>query len=196
MAGRRDLIADMALRLVAAEGLRALTHRRVDTALGLPEGSTSYYARTRRDLVLLVVEAITTRVEGRLEPTGTLAAITPAHAADLVVGVLDRLLEDPDVQRARFAIMLEYEGDASVRDALLLTPQFLRASITHTTRIFVGLGIADPEAHTIEVLELLDALLLHRVVNDGRDSARAIMTHYYAGLVASPETRSPDSVSG
>ncbi|MEU8436141.1 TetR family transcriptional regulator [Streptomyces sp. NPDC029216] len=48
---RRTLIADTAIALVAAGGLRGLTHRAVDGAAGLPAGSTSYYFRTRTALI-------------------------------------------------------------------------------------------------------------------------------------------------
>ncbi|MFF4426779.1 TetR/AcrR family transcriptional regulator [Streptomyces sp. NPDC001549] len=50
-ADRRTLIADTAIDLVAATGLRGLTHRAVDGAAGLPAGSTSYYFRTRTALI-------------------------------------------------------------------------------------------------------------------------------------------------
>ncbi|RSS89441.1 TetR family transcriptional regulator, partial [Streptomyces sp. WAC05950] len=45
------MIADTAIGLVAAAGLRGLTHRAVDAAAGLPAGSTSYYFRTRTALI-------------------------------------------------------------------------------------------------------------------------------------------------
>ncbi|KPI05488.1 hypothetical protein OV450_4029 [Actinobacteria bacterium OV450] len=48
---RRTLIADTAIALVAAAGLRGLTHRAVDGAARLPAGSTSYYFRTRTALI-------------------------------------------------------------------------------------------------------------------------------------------------
>ncbi|MFE5806616.1 TetR/AcrR family transcriptional regulator [Streptomyces sp. NPDC056491] len=50
-ADRRTLIADTAIGLVAAAGLRGLTHRAVDGAAHLPAGSTSYYFRTRTALI-------------------------------------------------------------------------------------------------------------------------------------------------
>lgn len=39
---RRALIAETTLDLIARDGLRALTHRAVDRALDLPDGSCSY----------------------------------------------------------------------------------------------------------------------------------------------------------
>src|SRR5919107_1137181 len=51
MADRRSVILDAALRVIAEQGMRALTHRAVDAAAGLPGGSTSYYFRSRAALL-------------------------------------------------------------------------------------------------------------------------------------------------
>ncbi|HLL33473.1 MAG TPA: TetR/AcrR family transcriptional regulator, partial [Streptomyces sp.] len=48
---RADLVADTALALLAERGMRGLTHRAVDEAAGLPQGSTSNVARTRQALL-------------------------------------------------------------------------------------------------------------------------------------------------
>jgi hypothetical protein len=45
---RRALIADTAISTLARDGMRGLTHRAVDRAAGLPEGSASYHFRTRQ----------------------------------------------------------------------------------------------------------------------------------------------------
>ena len=57
-AGRREQIGDAGVRLIARDGVHALTHLHVDAEAGLPRGSTSYYARTRRDLLTLVVNRL------------------------------------------------------------------------------------------------------------------------------------------
>ena len=51
MTGRRAEILDGALAVLAAQGMRGLTHRAVDAAAALPAGSTSYYFRSRGALV-------------------------------------------------------------------------------------------------------------------------------------------------
>ena len=58
MTDRREQIAAAGLTLLATRGIRALTHRAIDEELGLPAGSTSYYARTKRDLVNLIVQRL------------------------------------------------------------------------------------------------------------------------------------------
>ena len=46
--------------------MRALTHRAVDQALALPDGSTSYYLRTRRALLERVVSRLAERTAADL----------------------------------------------------------------------------------------------------------------------------------
>ncbi|MGI5353970.1 TetR/AcrR family transcriptional regulator [Streptomyces sp. CA-252508] len=61
MTARADLIADAALTLLAERGMRGLTHRAVDEAAGLPQGSTSNYARTRQALLETAVRRLADR---------------------------------------------------------------------------------------------------------------------------------------
>jgi AcrR family transcriptional regulator len=58
---RRAQIVAGAIELIATRGIRALTHRALDTQLALPAGSTSYYFRTRQALIEAVADGITTR---------------------------------------------------------------------------------------------------------------------------------------
>ena len=55
---RMQLILEAATRVVAARGMRGLTHRAVDAEAGLPQGSTSGYLRTRLALVTALTEYI------------------------------------------------------------------------------------------------------------------------------------------
>ncbi len=55
---RQTDIADAAIATLAHGGMRGLTHRAVDRAAGLPEGSACYYFRTRRALLQATVERL------------------------------------------------------------------------------------------------------------------------------------------
>ena len=55
---RRAVIADAAISTIARNGMRGLTHRAVDRAAGLPQGSASYYFRTRQALLQATVERL------------------------------------------------------------------------------------------------------------------------------------------
>lgn len=48
---RKELIAGAVIAILAEEGVRSLTHRRIDARLGLPEGATSYHFSRRFDLL-------------------------------------------------------------------------------------------------------------------------------------------------
>ena len=63
---RRALIADAAISTLARDGMRGLTHRAVDRTAGLPEGSASYYFRTRQALLQATVERLVARADREL----------------------------------------------------------------------------------------------------------------------------------
>lgn len=52
---RKISIADAAIELLGTQGARALTHRGVDAMAGLPVGSTSFYCRTKAELLSLTL---------------------------------------------------------------------------------------------------------------------------------------------
>ena len=49
---RKDAILDAAIGLIATLGLEGTTHRAVDRAAGLPQGSTSYHFPRKTGLIL------------------------------------------------------------------------------------------------------------------------------------------------
>jgi AcrR family transcriptional regulator len=54
---RRDL-CDAAIAILAADGARGLTHRRVDRQAGFPEGTTSFYYQTRAALLRAAMDRV------------------------------------------------------------------------------------------------------------------------------------------
>ncbi|MET8388899.1 TetR/AcrR family transcriptional regulator [Streptosporangium canum] len=56
---RAEVVAEAAVTLLAARGMRGLTHRAVDEEAGLPPGSASNLARTRLALLELALERLT-----------------------------------------------------------------------------------------------------------------------------------------
>jgi DNA-binding transcriptional regulator YbjK len=55
---RRLEIADAGLSILAREGARRLTHRAIDSGLGFPEGTTSYYYSSRLKLLAAACERL------------------------------------------------------------------------------------------------------------------------------------------
>ena len=58
MATRQQQILDAAVDLLGEQGVRAVTHRAVDAAAGLPAGATSNLFRTREALFDGIVDRI------------------------------------------------------------------------------------------------------------------------------------------
>jgi AcrR family transcriptional regulator len=187
---RREAIGDAAITIVAREGLRSLTHRAVDRELALPAGSTSYYARTRRDLIEAMVHRLANRTVGDLRPAaGPAPAGTVEGAAARLAGLLDQLAVRAGDHRVRYALSVDLVNDPE-----------LHAFVTHASPVRAGmlaaaadrlgrLGIAEPERHAPGLVALVDGLLFDRVAGSGLDpaarpDAEAVIRAYLIGLGA------------
>ncbi|MFC4603724.1 TetR/AcrR family transcriptional regulator [Rhodococcus kronopolitis] len=163
--GRHARIADAVLDIVAAEGIRALTHRAVDRHLGLPNGSTSYYFRTKRELLVAAVEQLNATSRRDFErsrltrPPAELPAL--AELARDIGAALDAMLVGRvrDI-RARYALTLEMVNDKEIQQALATSifSQPLGAALVR------DLGSADPEVDGANFVALCEGLVWERSV--------------------------------
>lgn len=164
---RRTLIADTVISTVAAQGLRGLTHRAVDTAAGLPPGSTSYYFRTRTALInagyLRMVELDLTDLEGGVGDAGGEAEPRdPAGAAAATLAALLHhwLTTARERQLARFELSLEAARQPDLRPALHAAGLAARA---RAATLFAEVGADAPEAAAELLLAWIDGLLYDRL---------------------------------
>ncbi|MEV0336636.1 transcriptional regulator [Nocardia sp. NPDC050717] len=157
---RRARIVTGAIELIAAHGIRALTHRAVDTALALPAGSTSYYFRTRQALIAAVADGITARSHADFVALRTAEISSTADIAHGIATWLDELLaRRRDELVARHALIIEVRGDADLH-ARLANSLF---SMTAATDLFAGLGDPEPRARAADFLALLEGLVFDRL---------------------------------
>jgi DNA-binding transcriptional regulator YbjK len=189
--GRREDLADAGVRLIARGGIRALTHRSVDEEAGLPAGSTSYYARTRRELRRLVVDRIAEGTQADVDVLPIPARLTRAEVARVASGFLDRLAAREQVQAARFALLFELREDDELRRALTAEAP-VRASLDEAAeRLLRAAGVAAPAAHAVDLVGLVDALLMYRAARAAPVDAAGVLTAYLAGLPAAEQPRTP-----
>ncbi|WP_329388836.1 TetR family transcriptional regulator [Streptomyces sp. NBC_01351] len=160
---RRTLIADTAIGLVAAAGLRGLTHRAVDGAAQLPAGSTSYYFRTRTALIGACYQRLAELDLDDLDADGPpVAALSDRDAtARALAGLLLRWLTVGRArQLARFELSLEAARNPELEADLHRAGQGARS---RAAAILAALGADHPE----EAAELLaawtDGLLYDRL---------------------------------
>ncbi|HEY0471569.1 MAG TPA: TetR family transcriptional regulator C-terminal domain-containing protein [Kribbella sp.] len=155
---RREAIADAAIHLVATRGLRGLTHRAVDEEAGLPQGSTSYYLRTRSALLTACVNRMLVR---------DLSAQTPTDLAprELLVEMVVSLVRDrTDDLVARYELSLEASRQPELRDAIIQGGRQLREGLAG---MLAALGIREAEAAAWPVAAMMDGLMYDRVAGAG-----------------------------
>ncbi|MGF0314742.1 TetR/AcrR family transcriptional regulator [Nocardia fluminea] len=166
---RRARIVAGAIELIATRGIRALTHRALDTQLALPAGSTSYYFRTRQALIEAVADAITTRSRTDFRALGaeriardgerTGPAMDPRQAAHDIATWLDQLLAQRRKELiARHALIIEVLSDPELH-ARLAGSLF---SLERATELFADLGAAEPRESAHDFLALLEGLVFDR----------------------------------
>lgn len=179
---RRSQIAAAGIRLIAARGVRALTHRAVDAELGLPDGSTSYYARTRLDLVRLVVHRLAARTTTDVNRVEIPDRLTVAQTASLVAQALGTTLLRADEHLARIALHIEYRNDPEMLAALAGDPPVRPALIRTAESLLTRLGIAEPARHAPDLVDLSDSLLMQQLVAGVEVDIEAIVHAYLDGI--------------
>ncbi|VXB95879.1 TetR family transcriptional regulator [Microbacterium sp. 8M] len=160
MATTRERALEAAVRLVGEQGVRALTHARVDAAAGLPKGSTSNWFRTRDALIAGVLVWIAERERADLT-----AAMNPVENGEELIDVLTRLLEDVTGRhaartRARYALFLETaaapDAQPSMRDQ--------RSQFESWTRDRLALlGAPEPDVAARALLAMSAGIIVNRL---------------------------------
>jgi AcrR family transcriptional regulator len=153
---RRPFIADHAIAVLAKGGARALSHQAVDRAAGLATGSTSYYFRTRRDLVVATIERIREHSRAAFDESPIPVTLTPRTAATLIEGQL-RLLGGlrRDEALAVFSLLPEVESDPELRTHLAgcLFSRELAAEL------LIALGGNDAKGASLDLIDFLTGIL-------------------------------------
>lgn len=160
MADSRDRAVAAAIRLVGEQGVRALTHARVDAEASLPRGSTSNWFRTRDALVAGVLDRVAEQERADLE-----TAMATVRTPDEVIDVLTRLLEDATGRhatrtRARYALFLESTATPDARPTMLAQ----RSRFERWLRdLLASLGADDADTAARALLAVSAGLIVNRL---------------------------------
>ncbi len=179
---RRIQIAEAGIRILATRGAHALTHLNIDRDLGFAQGSTSYYARTRRDLLTLVVGRLADHTDDDLAAQPIPDELTPEMVAATIVAGLDTTMQRADDHRARLLLLLECRSDPELHAALATRPAIRDSAIALAGRVLDRLGVNDPTSHAGDFVALMDSLLMQRVIRTAPINETAILTAYLKGL--------------
>ncbi|MEE6136597.1 TetR/AcrR family transcriptional regulator [Mycobacterium sp. 050128] len=118
---RRRILCDAAIQLLADEGAKGLSHPKVDKLAEVPNGTTSFYFRTRSALLMATAQRLAeldlVDLMSVAEPTGSEDAVVSAHAPRLATMVMLSGAE-PRLSRtkARFELMLQANRDRELAE--------------------------------------------------------------------------------
>lgn len=163
-AERRALLLDAAVEVVAASGLRGLTHRAVDAQAGLAEGTTSAYFRTRLALLSALSDHVAALLLGDVE---RMSARIAGHAADhpgdhaYAIQQTQRLvaswLGDPKILATRFELSLEAARTPSLAETFRPWRDHLNDVIEER---MCQLGIGEPRLRAETVVSAIEGFLV------------------------------------
>ena len=162
MSARAERVLDAAILVVGTEGMRALTHRAVDAAAGLPTGSTSNLYRTRESLLRAMVgRMIETEFEGWDRLARTLRPTTTDEIVEALVQLIG-MLTGPmrALSVARYSLFMEAARDPALAGEIGRAADQVAAL---TTEWLGRLGLRDPRSRTPIVMAYLDGLIVHRL---------------------------------
>ncbi|MCA1655723.1 MAG: TetR family transcriptional regulator [Pseudonocardiaceae bacterium] len=156
------MIADSAIATLAREGMRGLTHRAVDRAAALPEGSTSYYFRTRE---ALLVAALARMAELDTLDIGDLPELSGGMDLEMLTTlvtalVLRWLTDGRERTLARYELTLESTRRPELRDELLRHGSAFQRMAELT---IAAAGGTEPERRGRALMSYVDGLVLHQL---------------------------------
>jgi DNA-binding transcriptional regulator YbjK len=170
MTSQRTRALDAAIDLLGTQGLRALTHARVDERAGLPTGSTSNYFRTRKALI----DGVRARL-AELDTSSVGRSLLPASREELVEvlrGLLDHLTDARRVATtARLVLFLEASHDESLRESMTHDREAMESIVVVA---LARLGARDPVTAAAAVAACFEGLLLHRIARRDKSDPRPV----------------------
>ena len=180
MPSNREQSLAAAVELLGTEGLRSLTHARVDERAGLPKGSTSNHFRTRAALLEGVV---TWMVDQELPEVGSAAAPdTVEELVDALVGLYGFMMgPNRTMTTARMVLLLEAAHDPALRAALARGRAAMEATLLPA---LTGLGARDPQLATDALAACFEGLFLHDVGRHALIDARPVLELVVRAAVA------------
>lgn len=187
-AARSAAIADAAIGLLVSGGLRALTHRAVDEAAGLPQGSTSNHARTRAALIDATLQRLAAREAQVVSMDELPRGDDVEELADGLSLALHRYLtRDPSLLVARYELALESTRRPELRETYVRTgTSAFREPLTVMLR---RAGSPDPERHTLSLVAWCEGLLFSCTAGSftaevpGRPELRARLRELLHGML-------------
>jgi len=156
-ASRRDQILEAALRVIGRSGTQAVTHRAVAEEAGVPLGSTTYYFKSKDDLLRQALEHVAASEVDRYRDLGDeLRTVKSARElADRLIDELVEAVEDRTAYIAEYELWLEAGRRPELRDA---AQSWCDAEQRSVSGAMESLGSGNPATDASLVVAALDGL--------------------------------------
>lgn len=173
MASTRDRALDAAVELLGEQGIRALTHARVDDRADLPKGSTSNWFRTRDALIAGVITWLAEAERAEFAAGGAPRITSPEEMIDALSGFIGMQTGQlAGRTRARYAMFLEGSNDPTLLAPLLRQRALY---VEWTTALLAGIGAAHPAEAARTLMATSEGLVLHRLTVDPDAEIRPVI---------------------
>jgi DNA-binding transcriptional regulator YbjK len=117
---RRQLILRSTMEVIAAEGLDAVTHRRVAEVADISFGSITYWFESRRLLIDATFRSYLDHLSSLIDDLeGELTVDSPDDLRDLLVALDTRLFQEPRLVLGGYELILAAARDAELAAAFV-----------------------------------------------------------------------------
>jgi len=167
-AARREALLDAVLRVVAEQGVDAVTHRRVADVAGLPLASTTYWFESKEHLLTAALERAADRDIERLRDfLGETPEDTPDPVGLAVRAVLDPTEHAGQSSRgwllATYALVLEAARRPALRE---VTMRWTDAYLDALAPVLAAAGSQEPRTDAELLLAAADGLVVEQLASD------------------------------
>ena len=186
---RRAELLEAAIHLIGADGMDAVTHRAVAAAAGVPSASTSYYFRSKDELIhdalRTLAERELERLKLRRDALGAGAADLGATTEALATWIEDQIANEAVALLAQYHLQLEAARRPEAREILEAWKEGTDDLAETAMR---SLGARDVRTAGILLVCAIDGLRL-RLLASGHapldaEQLRAVLRALLAGLIA------------
>jgi DNA-binding transcriptional regulator YbjK len=214
---RRRELCDAAIELLADDGAKGLSHLKVDARAGVPDGTTSFYFRTRSALLRAIAERMVELDLATLQSVADRAGLDDAASASTLSKLVIQSGKEPQLSRtkARYELTMQASRDPEMAATLQrATDAFTKLhhdilvqllphgaeldpavvdDLSNVTLTFIN-GLLLRFAHGDRIIdspEQLDGVLAAVVTGILRSEQRGRLTHGGAALPARGKRSSP-----
>ncbi|TDC98040.1 TetR family transcriptional regulator [Nonomuraea deserti] len=164
----------VAIKIIGEEGVDALSHRRLAERANVPLGSTTYWFKSRDDILTQALARFAADESVALEHGfASLRVSTVDDLIDVLAGYIARIeVEDRGRLVAHYALFQEASRNPTLRKAL---HDWTEQWVTLLAEQLAHAGVKDSQRHARVLMPLLDGLLINHLADPVDDFGEEVL---------------------